>query len=312
MANNFSDSQNKSASEFWYSTDDGRSWRWNYWGQQGGYMFAALSSPAEPVVFFERRFFHTEPYPPTQWRFRQTWDLSTVSPSPAAVLRLVRGPIRPDRPPVLYAGFGRLTPSFSNEPRGGPAIARSRDGGRSWAVLPSQPADRLITDLAVNARGTLVAALEGAGLYASNDEGESWRRVGAAALADSVTSLALTDDGTLYAVRNYRTLYRSRIGLLATSAEAAPVRSGTALTVRPSVVRAGAAVRVALSGAGSDTDGADIEVVDALGRVVWRGRAVGGVAEVATGGWAAGLYAARVSAEVGAAPARVARFVVVR
>ncbi len=176
VANNFGDSQNKQASEFWYSTDDGRSWRWSYWGQQGGYMLAALTGPAEPVVFFERRFFHSEPLPPAQWRFRQIWDLGSTTPSPTAVLRLVRGPVRAGQRPVLYAGFGGI--SFS-APHPGPAVARSRDGGRSWAVLPSQPAAGTITDMAINARGALAVAARGRACMSPTtraSRGDAWAR----------------------------------------------------------------------------------------------------------------------------------------
>ena len=322
VANSFSDSQNKSASEFWYSTDDGRSWLWSYWGQPGPFMLAALASATEPVVYYHTSFFRATSGPAPSWAFRQVWYIDGVPPTLGAVSRLVRGPRRASGPPVLYAGFGWYGPTYF--PRNGPTVARSRDGGRSWAPLPAAPVNLPITDMTINARGTLAVAVEGAGVHVSDDEGESWRRVGMAAIGDSVTSLALTDDGTVYAVRNYRTLYRSRTGLVATAAAPPPGHApSAALTVRPSVVRVGASVRLSLTGAGgSAVEDNEVEVVDAMGRVVWRGSAggEGRGAEVATDGWAAGLYAVRLSADASgnasgaSTSARVAavRFVVVR
>jgi uncharacterized protein (TIGR03437 family) len=93
-------------------------------------------------------------------------------------------------PDVLYLGTGDI-----QSPRPFQSVARSSDGGRTWALqarFTNQPVCALAVDPTNSAR---VLAGSGEGLFLSQDSGTTWSKV----LSTGVTSIAFDSQGVAYA-----------------------------------------------------------------------------------------------------------------
>ena len=98
--------------------------------------------------------------------------------------------IDPRAPDVLYLGTGD-----NQSPRPGQTVARSTDGGRTWAMgvrFTNQPVCALAVDPTNSSR---VFAGSGEGLFISQDAGASWNKVN----ASPASSIAFDSQGIVYA-----------------------------------------------------------------------------------------------------------------
>src|SRR5205085_8786270 len=98
--------------------------------------------------------------------------------------------IDPRSPDVVYLGTGD-----NQSPRPGQTVARSTDGGRSWAMqarFTNQPVCALAVDPANSSR---VFAGSAEGLFISQDAGGSWNKV----IDSPATSIAFDSQGFVYA-----------------------------------------------------------------------------------------------------------------
>ena len=108
---------------------------------------------------------------------------------------------------TVFSNLGMEQTAFAATSTG---LFRSVNGGRLWRPFSDLPTLEPLAGLAALANGTLLAIVEGAGLWRSNPGGARWSRIAADALPDEIDMIVISPlDGTIVATDEDRA-FRSR------------------------------------------------------------------------------------------------------